>query len=134
MKTILICALLALAFAEPTLWNEDGELIADDLVSTVAEGEDPIMVLFFKDQSHKSKIETAIMDAKDFDDKDFQLATVDMNSAKYMDLARDVRISNAADEDYPIIGMFQNGKGFVVKQYGNDESISEIVKKFDQLG
>ena len=47
-----------------------------------------------------------------------------MNSNKYMDLARDIRISNSADKDYPILGMFKNGKGYIVKQYENDNDIS----------
>ena len=56
-----------------------------------------------------------------------------MNSNKYMDLARDIRISNSADKDYPILGMFKNGKGYIVKQYENDNDISEVVTKFNTL-
>lgn len=92
------------------------------------------MVLFYKDQTSKSRLESKIKDASEFDGDSFTLASVDMNSNKFMDLARDVRISNSGEKDYPIVGVFKNGKGFVVKQYGNDQSVDEIAKKFHALG
>ena len=121
MKSICLClALIALATAEITVWNEGGDKIADDLIIQVAAGEEAVMVIFYKDQTHKSRLESKINDEPGFDDDDFALASVDMNSNKYMDLARDVRISTAKDSDYPIVGVFKNGKGYVVKQYGDD--------------
>ena len=106
--------------AQLTLWNEDADKIPDDLVVQVASGEEPIIVIFYKDQSHKSRLETKIKDSSDLSSAEGFLANVDMNSAKYMDLARDIRISNVNDNDFPIVGVFKNGKGFVVKQYEND--------------
>ena len=130
---LLLCALVLFASAELTLWNEDADKIPDDLVVQVASGEEPIMIIFYKDQTHKSRLEAKLKDSKELADDDFYLANVDMNSSKYMDLARDVKISTASDRDYPIVGIFKNGKGFVVKQYDNDETIDEVVKKFHSL-
>lgn len=92
------------------------------------------MILFYKDATGKSKLESAIKGSSKFDSDDFTLAAVDMNSNSLMDLARDVRISNVGEKDYPIVGVFKNGKGFVVKQYGNYDSVDEIADKFHKLG
>mgnify|MGYP001589040485 CR=1 FL=1 len=133
MKSVLIIALVAsIAFAAAKSWNDDNTKIADDLITEVAAGENSIMIIFYKDQTSRSKLETKIKESKDFKG-DFTLASVDMNSNKYMDLARDIRISNSADKDYPIIGMFKNGRGYIVKQYENESDIGEVVTKFNTL-
>ena len=130
VTALVLTMLLAVSLGEITEWNKDGDKIPDDLITEVAAGEEPIMVLFFKDATHRGRLVDKINDSGDLSDSDFTLATVDMNTDKYYDLARDVRISSSPDSDYPILGIFQNGKGFVVKQYGNDGNIDEITKKF----
>ena len=134
MKSILILACLAyVSLAVVKTWNEDNSRIADDLITEVAAGDNAIMIIFYKEQTSRSWLEQKIKDSKDFKGGDFPLASVDMNSNKYMDLARDIRISTSGDKDYPIVGMFKNGKGFIVKQYENDQDVSEIVTKYNTL-
>ena len=115
MKSILILAVLAcVSLAAVKTWNDDNSKIADDLITEVAAGASAIVIIFYKEQTTRSRLEQKIRDSKDFKG-DLTLANVDMNSNKYMDLARDIRISTSSDKDYPIVGMFRNGKGFIVK-------------------
>jgi hypothetical protein len=127
---LVIAFCLISVTAEITAWGTDK--IPDELITEVAAGEDPIMIIFYKDTTHKSRLESKLKDK--MGEKEFTLASVDMNSNKYTDLARDIRISTATDKEYPIVGMFKNGKGYVVKQYENDSNVDEIAAKFETLG
>ena len=56
-----------------------------------------------------------------------------MNQDTYADLIQDVRISSCKDYEFPIIGVFLNGKGFTVKQFEDDKNIEEVIRKFNSL-
>ena len=132
-SSLLLLVLFAVSFCEITDWDDVGDRIPDDLIVEVAAGETPIMVVFYKDPTHRTRLVDKINDSQELSDQDFTLATVDMNKDNYYDLARDVRIASAPDSDFPIIGVFKNGKGFVVKQYQNDDTIDVVIKKFETL-
>ena len=83
VTALVLTMLLAVSLGEITEWNKDGDKIPDDLITEVAAGEEPIMVLFFKDATHRGRLVDKINDSGDLSDSDFTLATVDMNTDKY---------------------------------------------------
>ena len=112
-----LIVLLMLSVNATTVWNKDNDKVADELVSEVAGGKETIIVVLYKDQSRKEQIKKLLEDK--FKDEEAPVAYIDMNSNKYMDLARDLHVSSANDSEYPIIAVMKGGSGKVIKQNGN---------------
>ena len=126
-----LIVLILLSVNAVTVWNKDNDKIADDLMTEVSGGKDIIIVVLYKDGNRKEKIK--ILLEEKFKDEPAPVAYVDMNSNKYMDLARELHVSTAKDTEYPIIAIMKGGSGKVIKQNGNVTDEKAVKQAIDAL-